>query len=957
MLLAGLLLSVGLPGGWAAAESTDEPEDTQSTIQYQAGLSYHDYLERYKDAENGSESLRVTAQQLVRYSGDVTVRENLFGREGLSVETGESSTAEFRFSVAASGLYTLTVAYYPLEGKSSSIVRSFRLDGELPYEEVREVDFPRRWKDAGEITQDRNGNDIRPSQEEAPAWMTKSLTDGMGYYTEPLQFYLAAGEHTLSIEAVKEPMAIGELLFAPAESTPSYAQVQQSYAQQGLTDTTGYFRKLQGEAAAYKSDFSIYPIYDRSSVDTEPNSASQIRLNTIGGSKWSVPGQWIEWTVEDVPADGLYILGIKGRQNLLNGAYSARKLSINGTVPFAEAEELRFSYDTGWSMTVLADGEGNPYRFPLQKGTNTIRLEVTLGELSSLLMEVSECVTNLNDVYMKVLMITGPNPDTLRDYQFRKQIPDALALLEEQGVKLHELYDRYVALTGQNGQQAQTLKKLYRMAEELVERPDRLATRFSTFSSNVTELGTWLSTVSDQPLEIDYLVVASPDQTIEPVKGAFFRNFWFGVRQLVASFTQDYDTMADTQDETQETITVWVGNGATGGRDQAQVLQRMASNSFSTEQNISVNIQLVAMGALLPATMSGRGPDVALTLNASDPLNYAIRHGVLDLSGMPGFDEVKTRFMPSALEPFSFDGEVYALPETQTFYMMFYREDILSELELSIPETWQDVIDMLPVLQKKNLTFGMPIPAADGAVGVGFPAYAMLLFQNGGSLYNDSGSHTRLGEKQGVDAFYTWTKLYTDYKLLTQYDFMNMFRSGSVPIGIIDYATYNTLQVFAPQIKGRWNFCTVPGTPQADGTVDHSSCGTTTGCVIMSRTKHESAAWEFLKWWTSSEVQGEFGLELESVQGAAGRYSPANVEALYQIPWSKEEYDAITEQWEQVKGLREVPGSYVTSRFVDFAFRNAVYKSVSPDESIIDAAKQIDEELRIRRKEFGLPVE
>lgn len=945
--------AVFTPAGYAAPAGNTQQSDESSGGIFQSEMSYHEYLSQYTEKEKGKDVIVLSADQIAAQSGEVTIKDNLNGRAGKSIETGEVSSVTYRFTVSYAGFYKINVEYYPMEGKGSSIVRTFELDGALPFEEVREVDFVRRWRDQGSITQDANGNDVRPEQEEAPCWMTQNLMDSMGYYTDPLQFYLSAGEHTVTVKAVKEPMAIGSIRLSGAESVSGYAEKEKEYQNQGLQDATGYYRQLQGEEANYKSDASIYPIYDRSSYETVPNSAANIKLNTIGGSKWKVSGQWLEWEIDDVPEDGLYTIGIKGRQNIVNGAYSCRKLYVNGEVPFAEAEEIHFAYDTGWNMVILEDSRNNAYRIPLKKGKNSIRLEATLGELSDLILQVKECVTELNNIYMQILMITGPSPDTMRDYQFHKQIPETLEALKKQGELLNDLYDQYVQTMGQNGQQAQMLLKLARQVLEMAKKPDTIASRFSSFASNITEMGNWLTSSAEQPLEIDYLVVASPDQEIPQPKNPFLGNLWFNLQQLVASFVHDYD-IASIDSETDKNILIWVGNGATGGRDQAQVLQRMVSGDFMVSKGINASVQLVSMGALLPATMSGRGPDVALTLNASDPLNYAIRHGVVDLSRLDGFDEVKKRFMESAMEPFTFDGGVYALPETQTFYMMFYRKDILSELGIDVPQTWQDVVDILPVLQKKNLNFGLPSVIADGAVGIGFPAYSMFLFQHGGVLYSENGAKSLLNSKAGIDAFYQWTKFYTDYSLPTQYDFMNRFRSGAIPIGIAEYSNYNTLQVFAPEIKGRWDFCAVPGTVQEDGTIDRSSCGTTTGCVILSTAKDVESAWEFLKWWTDAEVQGKFGVELESILGAAGRYSPANVEALYRIPWSKSQYDAIMEQWKHVKGLREVPGSYMTTRFVDFAFRDTVNSGIDPDESIRDAVKQINEEIKVRRKEFGL---
>ena len=116
--------------------------------------------------------------------------------------------------------------------------------------------------------------------------------------------------------------------------------------------------------------------------------------------------------------------------------------------------------------------------------------------------------------------------------------------------------------------------------------------------------------------------------------------------------------------------------------------------------------------------------------------------------------------------------------------MLFYREDILAQLSLEVPETWEDVAAMLPVLQKKNLSFGLP---AD------LTTYATLLFQNGGRLYNADFTASDLNSMAGAEAFENWTVFYTDYSLALQYDFQTRFRSGEIPIAIANYGMYLSL--------------------------------------------------------------------------------------------------------------------------------------------------------------------
>lgn len=158
---------------------------------------------------------------------------------------------------------------------------------------------------------------------------------------------------------------------------------------------------------------------------------------------------------------------------------------------------------------------------------------------------------------------------------------------------------------------------------------------------------------------------------------------------------------------------------------------------------INVNVQLVDMNTLLRAELAGEGPDVAIqvantngiagaVLNTGNdtPVNYGLRNAVLDLTQFEDFDSVSGRFYDSALTAFGFDGSVYALPETQTFPVMFYRKDILAELGMEIPQTWDEVKVTMSVLAKNQMEFGM-LPTEQ--------VYAMLLYQNGGEYYNEGG--------------------------------------------------------------------------------------------------------------------------------------------------------------------------------------------------------------------------
>ena len=538
-----------------------------------------------------------------------------------------------------------------------------------------------------------------------------------------------------------------------------------------------------------------------------------------------------------------------------------------------------------------------------------------------------------------------------------RRFPEVLEKLDQCSQQLKDVYEEYKAITGQNGEQAQILNKLYIQTQAMVENPRTIAQRFSTFKSNIGSLGTWLLLCREQPLEIDYIVVLSDDVKLPNVKAGAWASLVYNTQAFIASFTEDYNSISGETGDPD--VTVWVGSGGagtTGGRDQAQVLKRMIDSNFSSKTQISVDIQLVAAGSLLPATLAGKGPDVALSLSGSDPVNYAVRNAVFDLSQFSDIGQVASRFMDSAMVPLSFNGGIYGLPESQTFYMMFYRKDIMQELGINVPDTWDDVLNILPVIQKNQMEFGLPQPIAADSVGIGFSAFNMFLLQNGGQLYRNDGSQCLLNSQAAVNAFFVWTDYYNNYGLTKTYDFLNRFRTGEVPIGIADYTMYNTLSVLAPEISGLWGFTLVPGTVQSNGEINRSVAGSISACVIMKSAKSPEKSWEFLKWWTDSSTQSGFGVELESIMGASARYATANKAALEQIPWSQANLKKIKAQWSWVKGVPEVPGGYFTPRYIDFAFRKATDSGDDPGECMEDVTKTINREILKKRREFGLTV-
>ena len=384
----------------------------------------------------------------------------------------------------------------------------------------------------------------------------------------------------------------------------------------------------------------------------------------------------------------------------------------------------------------------------------------------------------------------------------------------------------------------------------------------------------------------------------------------------------------------------------------------MIDDTFTPDTDININLKLVEPPTLLNAVLAGTGPDVVLSAGQGEPVNYALRSAVEDLSQFEGYEEVLEDFNPSAYESFKFQGGLYALPEMQNFNVMFYRTDIMEELELEIPQTWDDLISILPIIQQKNMQ--VAIPSTDRLInGVSNPdlsTFFALLYQNEGTVYNEKGTRTLIDEESGIKAFESFTHLFTQYKLPTIYDFPNRFRSGEMPLGIQDFYVFNTLVVFAPEIRGLWDFTLIPGTLKEDGTIDRSAHTSVTGSMMFKQEEDDikQKSWEFLKWWVSADTQVRFGQEMESILGASARYATANKNAFKRLSWSSSQIDVLEEQWKWTVGLPEVAGGYFTGRHITNAIRKTINKNEDTRETLLDYGRTINEEIEKKRIEFRL---
>lgn len=946
----------------ASAEDEAAGSSDASVASAVAYVRQKTYSEYYDEIEGAA---RPKAEALLSYSGKSNEAEaeiaSFEGRDNVLVWSNEEGRVDFTVDVPETGAYQIEVSYYPLPYGATNTEFSVLLDGESPYDTATRAALPHIWTGAYPISTDSKDNEVRPPQVQSPRWMTTMLTDVDGLFNDPLYFYLEAGTHTISLESERASVAIEYIKLRNMDDFETYKKPSDSEL---AANSGAEVIKLQGEQYAYTNSQTLFPTYDRGSYLVEPSHPSKQRYNTVGDGTWDTAGQTITWEM-NVTSAGYYKVGIKARQNELRGLYSNRRLYIDGKVPNECFQQIKFQYDDDWLMVVPKDENGDPAYVYLEPGKHELSLEVIPGEIGESMRRLDNVVYTANQYYMQILMITGPSPDKYTDYYVHREIPELISVFENLSIQLLVEEHNIEELAGNAGTEAAALERLATVLERGADKPNKIPSMISNSSikDNVASVSSWMRQYREQPLEIDFIEVAPANADFTSVKSNFGKSLAFGFKGFINSFFEDYTKLSDIDGES---INVWVGLG----RDQANVIKQMTDSDFNTSHSTQVSINLV-QGGIMEAVLAGKGPDASLFVGGEFPVNLAVRGLITPMDDMDGFDNVMARFQRTAAVNYQYDGKTYAIPIDRNFPMMFYRKDMLAQIGVTEPpETWDDLIDMLPAIQRKYMQPGLILPGVAASTGLNTagvsvsPAteaghtFALLMLQSGMNYYNDAQTATNFDTQTAVDAFATWTDFYNVYKFDQTYDAFTRFRTGEAPIVIQGYCGfYNQLNVAAPEIKGLWDFCEVPGTRRADGTVSHASNSNGSGAIILSNCKDKNAAWEFIKWFTDTDTMVEYGQNVEGVMGPLGRFAPANVEALEQLNWSNKDLSKILSQMDQLEEIPIVPSAYVVTRSIMNAFRSVVNDKENARETLRWYNIDINREITRKRENLGLDDE
>ena len=854
----------------------------------------------------------------------------------------EDEKLSLNVNVETKGLYQFNLSYYLLSGEYGSNEISISINGKVQYDESFQISLEEKWQDKGEVTKDRYGNDNLPEQEKYQGLISYTLKDSSRLYDQGLYFLLEQGQNIIEINSIQGDLDLAKFSLIRGSELVSYDNYyhNEQIVQEPIIET-------EAEKYVSKNSSNIQAGTSNDSAVT-PYSLNRNRLNIMGSGNYNEPGDRVDYKI-NVNKTGYYYLTFKVLQTEKNTT-SYRSLLVNGKVPFKEALNIPFSYSDKWQNVTVGSLSGNPYAIYLEQGENTISLEVNSSLMRIVSEKLKKLSTEINELGLQVTRITGNSTDKEIDWDMVEYFTDINEMFDRWIKELKEIIDYLNNAFGFEGKSYITsdlnsaLSNLITISNDINKLPNRLTLLSNGSSCAAQFISGQIANVLNSNLTIDKFYIHSKDAKLPSPKASAIKNTWNKTKKLFNSFFDENYKL----DKKSNAVKVWVARS----RQYCNVLQKLVDNDFTSKTGIKVDIELLTSESkILLANAANQQPDVATGISTWIPNEYGMRGAVYDLTNFDDFGSAIKDYNNEQLIPLIYDDHLYGIPETENFYVLFYRKDILKSLSLDVPNTWNDVIDMLPVLERYGMQFYIPLSSPSSSKS--YDMTAPFIWQNGGVIFHEDTLTSGIDNENSIQGLQFMTNLYREYSLPYQIsNFFNYFRYGDMPIGIADYGTYLQLLNAAPEISGLWEISVVPGT-QKDGTINRYMSGAQQSSMIFEKSDKKEQAWEFVKWWSSKDTQLAYSQMMINTYGKRYMWNTANQEAFKELPWDKEDKQVILEQWSYLKEVAKAPGSYIIEREISNIYNSVVFNDVNLRSTVSDSVIKMNKEIRRKMVEFG----
>lgn len=226
------------------------------------------------------------------------------------------------------------------------------------------------------------------------------------------------------------------------------------------------------------------------------------------------------------------------------------------------------------------------------------------------------------------------------------------------------------------------------------------------------------------------------------------------------------------------------------------------------------------------------------------------------IDGPDGIDKAdvnKTAWMTATV-----DGEIWTMPYAMSNIVLYYNKDMFKAVGLDPnkpPTTWGELVDYAKKLTRdvngdgKIDEWGLSFPIQANAGTVYY--YITFLWQAGGELYNADYTKVAFNSPAGVEALQFWMDLVHKHGVVPLAPPAEGFTVGRIAMELASSSTLETRQ-------GKCKFpIGVAHIPAGKNKV--TGVGGNNLAIFKNTSAKEAAAWKFVKWMSSPEMNLKWG--------------------------------------------------------------------------------------------------
>lgn len=309
-------------------------------------------------------------------------------------------------------------------------------------------------------------------------------------------------------------------------------------------------------------------------------------------------------------------------------------------------------------------------------------------------------------------------------------------------------------------------------------------------------------------------------------------------------------------------IEVWIMQP--GSDPLEKLINGFTKDFMKANSGAKVDVQFVpwtsAHDRFVTAIGGGQVPDVAEMGTTWTP-----EFGSLGAFSPLG-SEISGQYVSSLVESGRVNGEAFGLPWYGGARALIYRSDVLDDLGLEAPKTWDDLVSVGEAINEETDLYPF------GAIGEDIHQYMPMVWQAGGEIATQSGDSwkSEMDSPEAAEAFDFYAGLFRDRKFSpegaltwTSVDLRSAFENGDIAMMIGGSWDAQGILGSAPDLEGKIGTTLTPEGPGGNG--DAFAGGS--HLVVFGESQNPELATKYAEFLAAPERVNEFAGQLGFLPG------------------------------------------------------------------------------------------